>query len=146
MGKTNPGLMEWIRPLIVSVAVYILGVILYNLFIIGNLQGIPGEFGSVEVDSGYKITCHFKIKNKGLISIKSGKIQLNIPKAANISEIDIPSQYNYLYKIIDGGKGYNYVVFLIEGLKGRKIIEGSISFSQNKKWEKDYVNPLSFSK
>lgn len=119
---------------------------IYSLFAVGNLEGIPGEFGSVEADSGYKITCHFKVKNEGLLAIKSEKIQLNIPKAANISDIDIPNQYNYLYKIIGGGKNHNYEVFLIEGLKGRKTIEGGISFSQNKKWEKDYVNPLSFSK
>ena len=142
MGAVRDELFQWLRP----VVVYIIGIILYNFFIVGNLDGIPGEFGSVKMDSGYKITCHFELKNRGFLSIKSEKIQLNIPKAAAISEIDIPTQYTYLYKIIDGGKDHRFTVFLIEGMKGRKTLEGSVSFSQNKKWEKDYINPLSFSK
>ena len=146
MGKNNSGVMEWIRPLIVSVVVYVLGAIIYNLFVVGNLEGIPGEFGSVETVSGYSITCNFKIKNKGLLAIKSEKIQLNIPMGCGISDIDIPRQYKYLYKIIEGGENHNYAVLLIGGLKGRKTIEGGISFPQSKKWERDYVKPMSFSK
>lgn len=146
MGENKNGLMEWIRPLIVSVAVYIAGVIIYNFFIVGNLVGIPGDFGSVKAGSGYKITCHFELKNEGLLSIKSQKIQLNIPKSAKISDIDIPTQFKYLYNIIDGGKDHNFVVLLLEGMKRRKSMKGSISFSINTKWEKDYISPLSFSK
>ena len=64
VNKAKDGLMEWIRPLLVSVVVYILGAIIYNFVIVGDLKGIPGEFGSANIDSGFKITCHFKLKNK----------------------------------------------------------------------------------
>lgn len=142
MGKVCNELVQWIRPVIVV----IVAIIVSNFIIPGKLVGIPGEFGSAKIDTGYKITCHFKLKNKGFLKIKSEKIQLNIPKAARISEIDIPTQYNYLYKIIGGGKNHNFVVFLVEGMKGRESMEGSITFPQHSKWEKDYVKPLSFSK
>ena len=140
MGNILKELVHWIRPVIVAiVAIY-----LSNFIIPGKLVGIRGDFGATKIDSGYKVTCHFKLKNKGFVKIKSEKIQLNLAKPATISEIDIPDQYNYLYKIID--RRQNYVVFLIEGLKGKEIIKGSVSFSQYTRWEKDYVNPLSFSK
>ena len=133
--------LQWVRPTVV----YIIGILLYNCFIVGDLVGIPGKFGSVETNSKYEIMCNFELKNKGVLPIKSEKIQLSIPKAATVSNIDIPIQYKYLYKIIDGGKDHNFIIFLIEGMKGMKTLEGSVSFSQNKKWEKDYINPLSFS-
>ena len=142
MAKAWNELVQWIRPVIVV----IVAVIISNFILPGELAGIPGEFGSAKVDTGYKITCHFELRNKGYLKIKSEKIQLNLPKNVSISEIDIPMQYNYLYRIIAGGKNHNFVVFLIEGMKGRESMEGSVTFPQKSRWEKDYVNPLSFSK
>ena len=142
MGAVRDELFKWVRPVIV----YIACAIIYNFFIAGNLVGIPTEFGSVKTDSKYKITCNFELKNKGFLTVKAKKIQLNIPKEAAITDIDIPRQYNYLYRIIDGGENHNFLVFLVEGIKGRKNIVGSVIFAQNTKWEKDYINPISFSK
>ena len=145
MGKDNSGWMEWIRPIIVSVAIFILGSIINNLFVVGSLEGIPGDFSSVETESGYKISCNFRLKNSGILKLKSEKIQLNIPKHAKIDEIDIPRKHKHLYQIVAGGSNHNFVILLIEGIKGRQTIEGSVVFSQNKKWGKDNINPLFFS-
>lgn len=141
MGAFSKEIFLWLRP----VVVYVAGVVIYSFLIAGDLVGVPGEFSSVRVESGYKVTCHFTLKNKGFLSIKSEKIQLNIPKETSISDIDIPDQYKYMYRMIDGGKNKNFVIFLVEGMKGRKSLDGTVSFFQNKKWEMDYINPLSFS-
>lgn len=142
MSKVMNELGQWIRPVII----YIAGVLVYNFFIVGNLIGIPGEFSSVKVDSKYKIVCNFELKNNGFITIGSGKIQLNIPKEATILTVDIPRQYKLLYKIVDGGETNNFAIFSIENLKGRESVKGSVIFFQFTKWEKDYINPISFSK
>ena len=141
MSKALEELRKWARPVIV----YVAGILVYNAFIVVELTGIPGEFNSVKIDSKYKIACNFEIKNKGLLTANTKKIQMNIPKETKILGMDIPRQYGYLYKVIDGGKNYNFAVFLVDGLKGRKSVKGSITFFQNAKWEKDYVKPISFS-
>ena len=133
-------LFKWLRP----VAVYIVGVIIYNFVIVGNLVGIPGAFSSIKEGTAYKIACNFELNNKGFLSVKSKKIQLNLPIKAKIKSIDIPKQYNYLYKIIDGGVNYDFVIFLVDDLKRWKSIKGGIVFQQHSKWEKDYLNPISF--
>lgn len=145
MAESRRAFSNWVRPIVVGIAAFLASVVVSNFILPGNLVGRRGEFGSVKTNSGYKITCHFQIKNKGYLKVRGGKIQLNIPKGTKIEEIDIPMEYNYLHEIISGGKGHSFAVLLIEGLKGRHSLEGSVSFSQYSKWEKNHINPLSFS-
>ena len=62
---------KWIRPIVV----YVVCTFVYNLFVIGSLVGLPGEFSSVKTDSKYKIACNFEIKNKGFLTVKTKKFK-----------------------------------------------------------------------
>jgi len=114
MKKAWDEIALWIRPVIVTVA----GFIIYEIVVVGSLTGIPGKFNSVQVGEKYKVVCNFEIKNSGFRTVEKSKIQLNIPKNASIGEMDIPQKYKYLYKVCDGGLQKDYVVFWIEGLEG----------------------------
>ena len=75
MSKALQELGKWVRPVIL----YVAGILIYHAFMVANLTGIPGELNSVKIDSKYKIACNFEIKNKGLLTANTKKIQMNIP-------------------------------------------------------------------
>ena len=132
------------RYIILPLVIILLGAIIVNFFFLGHIEGVKGNFSSLEWDGGYKVVCHFEIKNKGLFSVNSEKIQLEIPEYAKIQDIVIEEGDRHQYKLVSGGKNRNYVVFEVDGLDGRKRIKGTITFFQSKKWTKD-LSPIFFS-
>ena len=140
MGKGKEELGKWVRPVIV----YVVCILVYSFVIVGNLCGTVGDFDSVKINSEYKVVSHFAIKNKGLLSVKSQKIQLNMPEKAHIHKLSINKDDKYLIKKTEGGENYDHAIFTIEGLKGRRIIKGTVVFLHNTEWDKN-VPPISFS-
>jgi hypothetical protein len=127
-------LKQIIIGVIIGLIVLFFGWLSYNFFAVGSLEGKCLGHDSVQLNSKYKIICKFEIKNKGLLSVDSKTIQLNIGEDAKIESYNMPRGMDYQWEIAEGGPGDNIIVFLIDGLEKGGTIQGSISFIQNKPW------------
>lgn len=135
---------KWIIGIFCTIIAGLIIILIQYLYLAGNLEGIRGDFSSLPWKEGYKIVCNFKIKNKGILSVDSEKIQLEIPEYAEIIDIIIKPDYRHLYTLVDGGKGENFAVFKVEGLDRKDSIKGTVTFFQNKSWSED-LSPIFFS-